>query len=186
MIANACDAWNRTVRWSSLRSEWKPLRDRGFDPIELDLRHYLGRPDALEATLRTFPALWVRGGNTFVLRRQLARCGGDEVLRSLLSRDELVYAGYSAGACLLGPTLRGLEFSDPPAEVLSATGCTVLWDGLGVIDRAVIPHWRSPFLDPDDEGVRAARALTAAGVPYLPLTDEQILVVDGDRESVLG
>ena len=55
---------------------------------------------------------WLRGGNTFMLRYALYRCGADAMLRELLAADALVYAGYSAGACVLSPSLRRLELVD--------------------------------------------------------------------------
>ena len=97
---------------------------------ELDLREFIARPDELEATLTESSLLWVRGGNTFVLRAQLARSGGDVVLDRLLRDDALVYAGYSAGACVLAPSLVGLEFTDDPGEVASTCNVETRWDGM--------------------------------------------------------
>ena len=43
----------------------------------------------------------------FMLRYALYRSGADAVFRELLAADALVYAGYSAGPCVLSPSLRG-------------------------------------------------------------------------------
>jgi dipeptidase E len=185
VIANAGDSWPASARASSVTSELGPLRSAGFAPEEVDLREFVGRTAELADTLATFPAVWVRGGNTFVLRAQLARSGGDTVLRRMLVDDAAVYGGYSAGACILGPTLVGIEEADPPGEVRPTTGTDAQWDGLGVISRAVVPHWQSELLDDDDAGGRMVSALRAAGVDFVTLTDEQVLIVDGDREEVV-
>lgn len=74
-----------------------PLRQLGYTPEVLDLREYAGREAELERKLAEFPLVWVRGGNTFVLRAQFARSGADRALPRLLAADALVYAGYSAG-----------------------------------------------------------------------------------------
>ncbi|MGU3434907.1 Type 1 glutamine amidotransferase-like domain-containing protein [Actinomycetes bacterium M1A6_2h] len=185
VIANASDSWPAAARASSVTSELGPLRSAGFDPTELDLRDFVGRAAELADALARFPAVWVRGGNTFVLRAQLARSGGDVVLRRMLADDALVYGGYSAGACILGPTLRGIESADPPEEVKPTTGTDPQWDGLGIVSRAVVPHWQSELLDGDDAGVRMVAALRASDVDFVTLTDEQVLIVDGDREEVL-
>ncbi|MBF6101379.1 Type 1 glutamine amidotransferase-like domain-containing protein [Nocardia cyriacigeorgica] len=183
VIANACDAWPQS-RAAAVTSDLVPLRALGYRPEEVDLREYAGRAAALEQRLAEFPMLWVRGGNTFVLRAQLARSGADLVIGRLLAADALVYAGYSAGACVLAPDLHGLETADDPAEVLPACGIEPRWDGLGLIDRPIVPHIDSPT-DPDGDGNRLAAAYRAAGIEHWALTDDDVVVVDGDTVRLL-
>ncbi|MBF6457292.1 Type 1 glutamine amidotransferase-like domain-containing protein [Nocardia cyriacigeorgica] len=178
VIANACDAWPR-ARAAAVTSDLVPLRTLGYRPEEVDLREYAGRAKALAQRLAEFPMVWVRGGNTFVLRAQFARSGADLVIPELLAADALVYAGYSAGACVLAPDLHGLETADDPAEVLPACGVEPRWDGLGLIDRPIVPHIDSAT-DPDGDGNRLAAAYRAAGVEHWALTDDDVVVVDGD------
>lgn len=165
-------------------SDLVPLRTLGYRPEEVDLREYAGRAKALAQRLAEFPMLWVRGGNTFVLRAQFARSGADLVIPELLAADALVYAGYSAGACVLAPDLHGLETADDPAEVLPACGIEPRWDGLGLIDRPIVPHIDSAT-DPDGDGNRLAAAYRAAGVEHWALTDDDVVVVDGDAVRLL-
>ena len=54
-----------------------------------------------------------------------------------------MYGGFSAGSCVLAPTLRGLDLCDPPDTCLATYG-QVRYDGLGVLDRPVVPHVDSP------------------------------------------
>ncbi|TLF82243.1 Type 1 glutamine amidotransferase-like domain-containing protein [Nocardia cyriacigeorgica] len=178
VIANACDAWPQ-ARAAAVTSDLVPLRTLGYRPEEVDLREYAGRAEALAQRLAEFSMLWVRGGNTFVLRAQFARSGADVVIPRLLAADALVYAGYSAGACVLAPDLHGLETADDPAEVLPACGIEARWDGLGLIDRPIVPHIDSAT-DPDGDSNRLAAAYRAAGIEHWALTDDDVLVVDGD------
>jgi len=177
VIANACDSWPG-ARTAAVTSELVPLRNLGFTPQEVDLREYIGRPDELRRTLSRFPALWVRGGNTFVLRAQFARSGADTVIPELLAADSFLYAGYSAGACLLGPHLHGLETSDDPGEVAPTCGIDPVWEGLGLIDRPIVPHLDSPT-DPDGTGNALAARLRADGTPHWALTDADVVVRTG-------
>ena len=78
-----------------------------------------------------------RGGNVFT-RMALARSGLDRVVINGLAADRFVYAGFSAGPCVLAPTLRGLEVCDP-LDICRATYGEVRYDGLGVLDRPVVP-----------------------------------------------
>jgi len=184
VIPNACDAWPDA--WASaVTSDLTPLRRLGFRPEVVDLREYIGRTGDLKRELRGYPLMWVRGGNTFVLRAQFARSGADLVLPELLASDTLAYAGYSAGACLLTPDLHGIEAADDPAEVLPACGVETRWDGLGLVDHRIVPHVGSPYTDPDDVCDRIAERYRAEGIAHWALTDDDAVIVDGDRVNVL-
>src|SRR5262245_63925137 len=78
-----------------------------------------------------------------MLRYALRRSGGDAVFRDLVAKDALVYAGYSAGACVLSPSLRGLEAVDDPDAVPRVYGAEPVWDGLALLEDAFVPHYRS-------------------------------------------
>ncbi|WP_405167034.1 peptidase E [Nocardia sp. NBC_01499] len=183
LIPNACDAWP-TMWANAVTSDMVPLRKLGYQPETVDLRDFVGNAAELERTLADFPLVWVRGGNTFVLRAQFARSGADLVLPKLLAADALVYAGYSAGACVMTPDLHGLETSDDPAEVAPVCGIEPLWDGLGLVDRPIVPHLDSPT-DPDGQCDALAESYRAAGIAHWALTDDDAIVVDGDRTEVL-
>ncbi|MBY6540188.1 Type 1 glutamine amidotransferase-like domain-containing protein [Rhodococcus sp. BP-349] len=183
VIADAADSWPDAARASAVTSEFTLLRSAGFLPVEVDLRELT--PSTAHDVLAAFPAVWVRGGNTFVLRRRMASSGADEAIARLLAEDSIVYGGYSAGACVMGPTLRGVEYADPPGEVEPTTGEGVLWTGLGIIDDVLVPHWASDTLDPDGASAAMAAACDAAGTPYRTLTDEQVYVVDGGDPTVI-
>jgi dipeptidase E len=121
----------------------------------------------------------VRGGNVFMLRYALRHSGGDTVFRELLSEDALVYAGYSAGPCVMSPSLRGLEAVDDADAVTRSYGAEPIWDGLGLLDAAFVPHYQSPG-HPESAGLGAvADAYRAQGIPHRTLRDGQALVVTG-------
>lgn len=191
VIANAADAWPPRARESAVVSDLVPLRRLGFAPAEVDLRDFIGHPDRLASVLARFPAVWVRGGNTFVLRAQLARSGGDAVLTDLIRRDAVMYAGYSAGACVTAPTLTGVECADDPGEVPPTCGVPARWDGLGLVDVAIVPHCApaangsADTTNPGDEASRMIEVCRAAGVRYEMLTDDQAIVVDAAATAVL-
>lgn len=87
--------------------------------------------------LARYDALWVRGGNVFVLRYAMHRSAGDALITDVLAADTLLYAGYSAGPCVLAPSLRGLEAVDDPAAVALNYGGEPIWDGLGALDYSI-------------------------------------------------
>ena len=170
------------MRAAAVAREIDDLRSLGLDPVELDLRAFWDNPDDLSAALAEYRMLWVRGGNTFVLRVAMSRAGADAVLKNLLGCDALVYAGYSAGCCVLAPNLGGLELVDPPDDVRTTYGLEPLWDGLGLLPFAIVPHFRSDH--PETELVEALYVhYSNTGVPYRTLSDGDALVIDERARS---
>lgn len=86
VVCNALDAEPRSVRVAGVERELGELRSIGLDTQAVDLR----QPMAVQR-LEGYDFVWVRGGNTFVLRRILADSGADLVLVDLIHRGGLVY-----------------------------------------------------------------------------------------------
>lgn len=185
VIAAAADAWPPAARASAVTSELAPLRRAGYDAEELDVRDYSHSPDAVEQALRTFDCVWVRGGNTFVLRAQLARTRADGVLERLVRHGELVYAGYSAGAAVATPTLAGLDVTDDPSNVLPTCGIEPVWAGLAFVDFAIVPHGGDSALEDPAATARTIAILAKEQIPFRVLSDQQVVVVDGGEAHVL-
>ncbi|MCF2527803.1 Type 1 glutamine amidotransferase-like domain-containing protein [Yinghuangia soli] len=158
----------------------------GFAAEESDLREYFGaEAGVLAEVFGEADLLWLRGGNAFVLRAALALSGADAVLAGLLREDAVAYGGYSAGGCVLAPSLRGLEACDDPAEVGRAYGRPAVWDGLGLLPYAFVPHVDSPGHPESQVLGEVAERYRADGTPYLALRDGQALVVDGELSEVV-
>ncbi|GGZ70840.1 Type 1 glutamine amidotransferase-like domain-containing protein [Streptomyces echinoruber] len=187
LIINADDYKDAEGRAASLKREMDELRSVGLDPFEVDLREYFGRPEALEEVLSGVDAVYVRGGSVFVLRRAFQRSGADEIIKRLLARDAIVYAGYSAGPCLLGPTLRGVEGEvDNPELVPEGYEDTTLdWDCLGILPYSIAPHFRSDH--PESAEIdKLVEYYIEHHMPFVALRDGQAIVVDGDSTTVVG
>ncbi len=185
VIANAVDedlGWSRP---DAVRSEIEALGDLGLTATEVDLRDYFDASGELPAVLAGFGALWVRGGNAFMLRYAMRRSGADEAIRDLLRRDAIVYAGYSAGPCVLAPSLRGLELCDDPDAVTRVYDAPVEWDGLAVIDYAFVPHVDSPGHPETELVVEVARWYREHNVSHRTLRDGQAIVVDADGSRLV-
>jgi dipeptidase E len=185
VIANAMDEAPADVRRAGVELELAALADLGMSAAELDLRGYFGQQQRLRQDLAGVSMAWLRGGNTFMLRYALDRSGADTVFRELLAANALVYAGYSAGACVLSPSLRGLELVDDAEAVTRAYGSQPLWDGLALLREAFIPHYRSPG-HPETAAIeRVVTRYRAAGIAYRTLYDGQALVVNGPDTKIV-
>lgn len=186
LILNADDYKDAENRAASLQREMDELSGIGLEPVEVDLRRYFGKSSELRDVLSHFDLVYVRGGNVFILRRALRQSGADEIIRELLANDAIVYAGYSAGPCVLGPTLRGIEESvDDPAVIPDGYEPTVVWEGLGLLPYALAPHYQSDH--PETAAVdKLVAYYIAHHIPFIALRDGEALVVDGDQQMVVG
>ena len=185
IVLNAKDGSPEESRARSLAQETKALAGLGLETQELDLRDHFDEPKRLEDALAGLDLLWVRGGNAFVLRRAMRRSGLDEVLPELLARDAIVYGGFSAGACVLAPSMRGYETVDDPDAVPEGYDSATVWEGLGVLPYALAPHYRSDH--PESAAVeRLVQRFIDDHVLFRALRDGEAIVVDGERHEVVG
>jgi len=180
VIPNALDFTNDIERRNAgIQREIDDLNSLGFQAQEVDLREYFNKPNELEKKLSEFGAIWVRGGNTFVLRRAFKESGMDEWLLKQKDNKDLVYAGYSAGVCILSPSLKGLETVDDPVIVGEGYPKETNWEGLGLIDFAFAPHFESPG-HPETEAVnKEVEYYKKAGIKYKALHDGETIVCEG-------
>ena len=114
VIGNAMDFVDDLQRKEKIRQSILEIKNLGLFPGEIDLRDYFGKEKELSKKLDDFGAVYVRGGNTFVLRRAMKQSSFDEWIKNKNKDPDFVYAGYSAGICILSPTLHGLELVDDP------------------------------------------------------------------------
>jgi dipeptidase E len=157
----------------------------GFSVVELDLRRYFGAPHELQAVLRTVDLVWINGGNTFILRRAMKQSGFDALIKDAVARDDILFAGFSAGACVAAPSLKGLELTDDPNEVPAGYDTEIVWDGLGFVPFALAVHFKSDH--PESASIdREVAYYEAAGIPYRTLRDGEVLIVEGGRQRIVG
>ena len=184
LILSAGDAWGNVVHETRVGEQTAMLRDIGLEAVDVDLRKYAGRGEELSRELAGYCSVWVAGGNTFVLRWAMYDSSFDRIITRMLREDAIAYGGYSAGICVLAPSLRGLELVDDPAEVAQAGAGEVLWDGLEILSYTPVPHFQSEL--PESEQIDdVVRFLEGARVPYRTMRDGEVIYVDGEIEALL-
>ena len=77
--------------------------------------------------------------------------GFDKIIKGMLKKDEIVYAGYSAGWCILSKSLKGLEIVDNPKDNAEGYPKKIVWSGLGIIDYMACPHYKSDHPESADD-----------------------------------
>lgn len=151
------------------------LRRLGFAVRELDVA--AAPPALIRDVLNHAGCIYVGGGNTFYLLRELRRSGAAGLLAARV-RAGTPYIGESAGAVVAGPDIGYCAPMDHPGRAPGLRDLT----GLGLVGFRVVPHYRGPGMG------RAARTIIAAASPddrLRPLTDRQAVLVDGPRADLL-
>lgn len=176
VIANALDYSEDLARKEDATArEIGELAHLGFSARELDLRSYFGQPSALRELLENVALIWVVGGNAFLLRRAMQRSGLDAYLTSHRSDPSLVYAGYSAGAIVVTPTLRGIELVDSPTALAHGYDPAIVWDGVGLLPYSLAPHYRSAH--PESRRMDAVVDYFIANrLPFKALRDGDVII----------
>ncbi|HYF62235.1 MAG TPA: Type 1 glutamine amidotransferase-like domain-containing protein [Herpetosiphonaceae bacterium] len=174
-IVNAVDVIDGSDAWIGSSTASLPAHHAHITPV--DLRRWGTNRAGLYEHLAGHDVIWVSGGNTYYLRWMMHQTGVDTIIRDLVAQG-VVYAGWSAGAIMAGPTLRFFE----PVEDMGVVP-QVFYDGLALTDAVPIPHMD---LDEFTAGMtEAQRHLTQAGFTTVPLNEDQTLVIDGDQKTVL-
>jgi dipeptidase E len=186
VIQNAGDCWTDAAkRQSVLERECADLRALGLEPVELDLRQFFGQRAELDRELQGFGYCWVCGGNSFVLRRAFRLSGFDDILQDQASYAEarLTYGGYSAGICVLTPTLEGIHLADDPTSNPEGYSGPVLWDGLALYPYCLAPHFRSDH--PETRLIdQSVEYFIEKKLPFVALHDGEAIVFDTvDKQS---
>ena len=129
--------------------------------------------------------MWARGGNVFLLRRAYEQSGFDTLITQLIRDDSIVYAGYSAGICILAPSLHGIELVDPTGQVADGYNPNIIWDGLGVLNYTIAPHYKSDHPESADID-KVVAYFQENDIPFKTLRDGEAIVINGSDKRVIS
>ncbi len=160
---------------SHIERDMDSLRHLGLAVKLIDIRDYFANPELLPAVLKKTGAVFVSGGNVFVLRQAMKLSGFDIFLASAKERGDFLYAGSSAAGAVLAPDLRAYEIVDTPEAPYP--GQDIIWEGLGLVRFAFMPHWQSdhPESAAIEKGIEYCRE---RGIPCMPVRDGEVIIMD--------
>lgn len=176
-IPNALDFSTDPARLARhVEDDLNSLRALGLKPEILDLKDYFNKGKGPQAKLAELAGLWISGGNTFVLRQAMKLSGLDELLKSGALRADFLYAGYSAAGCVLGHTLMVYQMVDDPNQLPYPECREVIWEGLGLVDFAFMPHFKSDH--PESEAIDTQIQLCISNdIPFRAARDGEVIVI---------
>ena len=176
VIPNALDIFDDSERKTSgVLDKCKDLQDLGFETEILDLRNYFGKEDELRSYLQGYNSFYVLGGNVFVLRQAMKLSGFDNFLHDISELDNYLYAGFSAGICVLAKNLHGIHLVDEPEKDPYNCG-NVIWDGVGIIDYMPVPHYDTKEHPESHLMYDVVKYLEENKLPYQTLRDGDVII----------
>jgi len=182
LIMNAADPYGSERRPYYLAKFIAEFKELGLELEDFDLRNFYDSNASLGPELDLYDAIWASGGNTFALRWAMAKSGFDTWLPKAIAERDVVYAGFSAGACVIGPTLRGIHLADDPEKVPSNE---IKWDGLNLVNFCIAPHYRSDH--PESPAIeKVVEYFQLHNMNYHALHDGEAIRVIGNKIEKVG
>ena len=131
-----------------------------------------------KAKIGAAQVLYVSGGNTFYLLRELKKKGLTDLIANRVRNGELIYVGESAGAMIAAPSMEYASVMDDAGDYGAAAQT-----GLDLIKFYPVPHYgEEPFVQ------SAAEILKIYGdkLNLAPINNAEAIAVHGDKFEILG
>ncbi len=176
LIENAADIIPGSESW--LGGIRQSISDQGFSLAVVDLRLWTDGQDGLYDTLNDKDVIWVGGGHTYYLRWILRESGADKIIKDLVDQGK-VYAGWSAGAVVAGPSIRFFEaMGDDPNDAPA-----LIEEGLGLCPFTVVPHINHP--DFKEGAKNTSQKIQGEGYVVYELKDDQAIILQNQHREIL-
>ena len=180
-VGNALDHIEPAEQETAQQRNVTALQEFGIRLESFDLRDFFSCPSRTAEALNDFSGVWINGGNTFVLRQAMKLSGFDKAIKEL-SSTSFLYAGFSAGICVLAPDLRALQIVDKPNIFPYPQQEEVIWEGLNMLDYIILPHYKSDHPESADID-REVEFCQVNDISYRTLRDGEVLF--GDNIEVI-
>lgn len=178
-ISNAMDYMSDLETRSIVEAhDKKDLEELGLHVESIDLRDYFNKQSELRKKMRHYDIIWCTGGNNFILLEAIRRSGLEKVIYERnSSENRFIYGGFSAGASILGPTLEGIHLTDEPNIKPYGETESIRWDGLGILNYVIVPHYQSElFKDLDTNS--AIEFLIKNKTLFKAIKDGEVIIIE--------
>lgn len=154
-----------------IKESEKELKELGIKEIEIF--RYDRKINNTE--LDKFDAVYVCGGNTFLILQKTRETGLDEALISFVNNGG-IYVGVSAGSIIVGPSIEIAGWgSEGDKNDINLNDLK----GLNLVSFLVFPHFKPQFKEEAEEFKKKT------SYPVITLTDDQAIFIDGEKETMI-
>jgi dipeptidase E len=170
-IPTACDPEpdKSYVQWTI-----DQIEEVGLKCFTVDLKGE--NENSLKKKLEKADIICVNGGNTFYLLDQVKKSGFDKIIRSLLNKGK-IYFGVSAGSYIACSTIEAAKWKklgDP--DVVGSNDLS----SIRLCNFLIVAHYSEKYYDDVERGA------TTTKYPVVALTDQQAVIVNGDKIQIAG
>ena len=154
----------------------KALEDLGLiiDILEIST----ATKNEISSKLESNDFIYISGGNTFFLLKELRRTGADELIKEQINRGK-PYIGESAGSVILSPNIEYVKEMDD----FNAVPDLASFSSLNVIDFYPLPHYTNfPFQDSTQKII--SNYMDA--INLIPFSNAQAILVEGDKVELVS
>lgn len=149
----------------------KALEKLGAIVDELELS--TATAEEIRTKLKNNDIIYVTGGNTFFLLKELKRTGADKIIIEEVNAGKL-YIGESAGAMVTAANIEYAKGMDNPKKAPGLLD----FDALNLVDFYTVPHYTNfPFK-------KAAQKIVSqysSELKLLPISNHEALIMVGDE-----
>lgn len=162
---------------SWVRDDKKALIDLGVNITELDIAGKFSK--SLEKQIGEPDVIFVAGGNTIYLLQEAQKSGFMDIIIRLVNKG-VIYVGSSAGSTLAGPDLTLDTYLEDRQDAPRLNS----YAGLNLVNFLIQPHWGEEFSR--DNYLKIADRLIESKIPLITLTDDQAVLVGGEKMEILS
>lgn len=158
---------------SYLEKENQAMEAAGFNVENVDIEGKIEHE--LRVLLDDKDVIYVQGGNTFYLLKHVKASGFDKVVKELVEKGT-IYIGVSAGSYIACPTIEMAYWKHPDKNTVGLTD---------LVGLNLVPFLLSVHFDPKYAKI-LKQEISTAKYPVRILTDEQAILVKGDKVKFVG
>lgn len=151
----------------------KRLSELGFSVTELDIKGE--NEQSLTDKFKKFDVVFVEGGNTFYLLKYMRDSGFKKAVKTFLDRGG-VYLGLSAGSITMGQNIEPSVWKGINNNIVDLNDFT----GLNFVPFVICVHIDESNIKLIEEKAKET------GYPIVALTDKQALLIDGEKQEIVG
>ena len=147
LITSARDAKEQNdIEKQKIKDNIKMLENIGFKVTKISLKKYFNKKAELK-----------------------------EYIKEISNEEEYLYIGYSAGSCVLSPTLKCLDLVDEPINPYNDE--PVIYYGINLINYVFVPHYKSNHKE-SERIDNAVIELNKSKIKYKTFSDGDVIIED--------
>jgi len=165
------------IRARHLREEIEFLDNLGFQNEHLDLKDYFSNEQKLRKKLDELDGIWVCGGMVNTLRQAMKISSFDNIFPDLQKRKNFFWGGYSAGVVILCDSLKYFNLVDMPNDFPYKEIKEHIYDGLGLFNYGIFPHYDSDHHESEIIGKEVQRAIENRWL-FKVMRDGEVIIME--------